>query len=423
MKPGCSLLAVVSLLAGAAFGETLRVGPRQKYARPSQAIQAAREGDVVEIDPAGSYGGDVATIRASKLTIRGVGNSRVKLPANGRHEGGKAIWVITGNDVTVENIEFSGARVPDRNGAGIRPEGRNLTVRNCRFYDCEDGILGGVGELVIEYCEFSHCGPVPQPCTHSLYIGHECTKLVFRYNYSTDVIQGYLLKSRARENWVLYNRLTDENGTGSGVAEFPNGGLVVMVGNVLHKGPKAQNSRVIAYGLEGLVGDNHALYVVNNTMLYENRSAGAVFVRAEHTPANFVPVIRNNLCIGSIPLTNVPRADAAGDLMVRTAAEAQVADASRYDFHLRAGSPCVGKGVEPGKVGKLDLTPTFQYLHPCRKATRPAAPRLDVGAYQYSVSGGQLVEGHRGVSEEPAGLPMPDPPLPPSAERWRVFGR
>jgi len=51
--------------------------------------------------------------------------------------------VIRGNDVIVENIEFSGARVPDRNGAGIRPEGRNFTVRNCRFYDCENGILGG----------------------------------------------------------------------------------------------------------------------------------------------------------------------------------------------------------------------------------------------------------------------------------------
>ena len=90
----------------------------------------------------------MATIRASKLTLRGIGQGRVKLPANGKHAGGKAIWVIAGNDVTVENIEFSGARVPDRNGAGIRPEGQNLTVRNCRFYDCEDGILGGAGEML-----------------------------------------------------------------------------------------------------------------------------------------------------------------------------------------------------------------------------------------------------------------------------------
>ena len=379
--PAC-FLPMLFLLIGAASGETLRVGPRQKYARPSQAFHAAREGDVVEIDPAGAYGGDVATIRTSKLTIRGVGNSRVKLPANGKHEGGKAIWVITGNDVTVENIEFSGARVPDRNGAGIRPEGKNLTVRNCRFYDCENGILGGAGELLIEYCEFRHCGPVPEPCTHSLYIGQECTKLIFRYNYSTDVIQGYLLKTRAKENWVLYNRLTDENGTGSGVADFPNGGLVVMVGNILHKGPKASNSRVITYGMEGLVGERHALYVVNNTMVYEHRHSSAFFVRVERTPASFIPVIRNNLCIGGIPLTNAARADAAGNSVLRTAAEARLADAAKYDFRLRASSPCIGKGVAPGKAGDFDLAPKFQYVHPCRRGPRPASLRLDVGAFQ-----------------------------------------
>ena len=146
--------------------------------------------------------------------------------------------MVAGSDLTVENIEFSGARVRDRNGAGIRPEGKNLTVRNCRFYDCENGILGGNGEMLFEGCEFEHCGPVGNPATHSLYIGERCTKLVFRHNYSTDVIEGHLLKSRAKESWLLYNRITDENGTGSAVADFPNGGVVVVIGNLLHKGAR-----------------------------------------------------------------------------------------------------------------------------------------------------------------------------------------
>ena len=198
----CSFAALL-LAVGAASADTLKVGPNQKYAKPSEAFRAAKDGDVIEIDSAGVYDGDVATITANRLTIRGVGPQRVKLPANGHDAGGKAIWVIKGSDATVENIEFSGARVRDRNGAGIRPEGRNLTVRNCRFYDCENGILGGAGEILIEYCEFEHCGPVPNPATHSLYIGQSCTKLVFRYNYSTDVIQGHLLKTRAKESWIL----------------------------------------------------------------------------------------------------------------------------------------------------------------------------------------------------------------------------
>lgn len=361
---------------------TLQVGPKKQFTRPSQAIAAAKDGDTIEID-AGSYPGDVATIRANKLTIRGVGDGRAKLPANGKDAGGKAIWVVVGSDLTVENIEFSGARVRDRNGAGIRPEGKNLTVRNCRFYDCENGILGGNGEMLIEHCEFAHCGPVANPATHSLYIGTSCTKLVFHANYSTDVIEGHLLKSRAKESWLLYNRITDENGTGSAVADFPNGGVVVVIGNLLHKGARGNNDRVIAYGMEGIKHERNALYVVNNTCAYEHRHPNSWFVRVEKAADTFVPIIRNNLCIGKVPLTNWPKVDAGGNLLFPTVAEAGLVDPAHYDYHLKSGSPCIGKGVPPGKFGDFDLRPVEQYVHPCQTEPRRATAPLDVGAYQF----------------------------------------
>ena len=373
-------------LIGTVSAATLKVGSQQKYATPSQAIQAARDGDLIEIE-AGVYPGDVATITASKLIIRGVGDGRVKLPANGKSARGKGIWVVRGNDITVENIEFSGARVPDRNGAGVRPEGQNLTIRNCRFYDCENGILGGNGEMLIEHCQFEHCGPVSNPATHSLYIGHECSKLVFRGNYSTDVIQGHLLKSRAQQSWILYNRLTDENGTGSAVADFPNGGVVVMVGNLLHKGARGSNSRVIAYGMEGIKHERNALYVVNNTMVYDHRHGNAFFVRIEKATESFVPVIRNNLCIGKVPLTNWAKAETAGNLVFPSVAAAGLLDPTRYDYHLTARSPCIGKGVAAGKFGDFDLTPILQYVHPCKTEPRPATGPLDVGACQFGAAG------------------------------------
>ncbi len=380
--------AVAGCLLGTASAATLKVGPGEKFARPSAAFQAARDGDVIEINAAGVYGGDVGTIRANRLIVRGVGRGRVKLPAQGHNAGGKAIWVIAGNDVTVENIEFSGARVPDRNGAGLRPEGKNLTVRNCRFYDCENGILGGAGEILIEYCAFDHCGPVANPATHSLYISDRCSRLIFRYNYSTFTLEGHLLKTRAKESWVLYNRLTDELGRGSAVADFPNGGLVVLVGNILHKGAHSQNNRVIAYGMEGIKHQRNALYVVNNTMLYENRHPSpSWFVRVEKAPADFTAVVRNNLCIGNIPLSNSPRVDAAGNVLVKTAAAAGVVDAARYDFHLLAGSPCIDAGVAAGRLPGFDLTPKFQYVHPCRKEPRPVVGRLDAGAFEYTPPG------------------------------------
>ena len=92
----------------------------------------------MRIDP-GEYL-DCAVWRASDLVLAA--------PAGAAHVrdracAGKAIWVIAGDDVVVDNVTFSGARVPDENGAGIRAEGRNLTVRNSRFYDNENGLLAG----------------------------------------------------------------------------------------------------------------------------------------------------------------------------------------------------------------------------------------------------------------------------------------
>ncbi|MHB1035457.1 MAG: right-handed parallel beta-helix repeat-containing protein [Pirellulales bacterium] len=374
-------IAIVSFVA-AAPAATLKVGPGKQFTKPSQAIQAAKDGDTIEVD-SGTYSGDVATIRANHLTIRGVGDGRAKLAADGKDVGGKGIWVVTGSDLTVENVEFSGARVRDRNGAGIRPEGKNLTVRNCRFYDCQNGVLGGNGEMLFEGCEFAHCGPVADPATHSLYIGQGCTKLVFRHNYSTDVIEGHLLKSRAKESWLLYNRLTDENGSGSAVADFPNGGVVVVIGNLMHKGARGNNSRVIAYGMEGIKHAKNALCVVNNTIVYEHRHNSAFFVQADNRPEGFVPIIRNNLCIGKVPLTNATKADAAGNVLLKTVAEARLANAASYDYRLAAGSPAIGKGVAAGKFGDFDLTPIEEYVHPCKSQPRPAADLLDVGAYQW----------------------------------------
>ena len=375
--------AMVTVAACVVEAGTLEVGPGRKYARPSEAIGAAKDGDVVEIDSAGSYGGDVSTIRANRLTIRGVGAGRVKLPAEGHHAGGKAIWVAAGDEITVENIEFSGCRVPDRNGAGIRVEGANLTVRGCRFYDCENGMLGGKkGTLLIEHCEFDHCGPVADPATHSCYVSAD--RLIFRHNYSTFTHEGHLLKTRAKESWILYNRLTDEKGTGSAVIDIPDGGVAIVVGNVLHKGPEAQNTRVVAYGMEGIKHGRNALYVVNNTMVYENRRRTSWFVRAENVPEGFVPVIRNNLCIGPIPLTNHPKAEEAGNIVLKSVEEARLADPARYDDRPKAGSPCIDKGVEPGKAGEISLKPEFQYVHPAKGEKRPDDGKIDVGAYEFA---------------------------------------
>ncbi|MFQ5535028.1 MAG: hypothetical protein ACE5EM_09445 [Sphingomonadales bacterium] len=93
-------------------------------------------------------------IYGNRLTIHGVSGpdggrphifTRPEIRSHRKSLCGKALWVIGGNDVTVENLVFSGAHVAGDNGAGIRLEGINLTVRNSLFYENDMGILGGPG--------------------------------------------------------------------------------------------------------------------------------------------------------------------------------------------------------------------------------------------------------------------------------------
>jgi hypothetical protein len=109
---------IVLLFASYASGAVLHVGPGQQYATPCRAITAASAGDKIQIDASGSYGCVVCGWTTNDLTIVGV-NGRPKIEPMGRNAGGKAIWVISGNN----------AAVPDHNGAAIRQEGANLTSR------------------------------------------------------------------------------------------------------------------------------------------------------------------------------------------------------------------------------------------------------------------------------------------------------
>ena len=363
-----------------AAGRTLAVGPGKAHAKLSQALRSARDGDVIEIDAKGDYAGDVCIVRQGNLTIRGVGAGRAKFPAAGKNYGGKAIWVIRGNNVTVENIEFSGARVRDRNGAGIRAEGRNLTVRNCRFHDCEDGILGGAGRVLVEYSEFSACGLDGR--SHNLYIS-SIDKLIFRYNYSHHAKVGHLLKSRARENHILYNYFTDgKDGSASYTVNLPNGGKSYIIGNVLVQGPRANNSGMIAYGEEGMKYPGAELYIINNTLV-NNRHAGT-FIQARKLPETFTLVVRNNIFTGRGTVCTWPGAKKEANYV---GADPQFIDRDAGDYRLKRTSPCVNKGVAPGKAGTMSLTPTFHYVHPHAKAPRPKDARIDIGAYELSAGG------------------------------------
>jgi Right handed beta helix region len=351
----------------------IRVGPNRAITRIAVAAQVARDGSIIEIDP-GDYVADVAVWDRAELTLRGTGN-RVRLLAAGAHAEGKAIWVVRRGKVTIEDIEFVGARVPDRNGAGIRMEGGQLLVRRCTFRNNENGILtasASGASLEVVDSEFSHNG-AGDGRSHGIYVG-AIDSFRLRGSYLHHGNQGHLVKSRARSNRIEYNRLSDESGGRSSYElELPNGGLVEVVGNVVQQGAGSPNSIIVSYGAEGLAGPRNELRLAHNTVV-NDRPGGGSFVRV--SPGAGAVVLRNNLFVGQGKVDVPAGADRSGD---RVVGWEELVRPAREDYRINAGARArLAAGMAPTEAA---LTPREEYVHPASRRPLDAPPSVP-GALQ-----------------------------------------
>lgn len=384
-----ALSLALSLCASSALaGATLTVGPGKTYAKPCDANKDAKDGDTVEIDAAGDYTGDFCQWSQDNLTLKGV-NGRPKIDATGMTiSNGKGIWVFYGATTTVENIEFSGAAVDSANGAGIRHQGLNLTVRDCYFHDNQDGILGGPlkggqpadgsGEVLIERCEFAKNG-AGDGQSHNMYLNHYA-KFTLQYSYSHSSNVGHLVKSRAVESHILYNRLSDDESTNvSYEINLPDGGRAYVIGNLIEQASDPngeQNGGIIDFASESAQAGSD-LFVVNNTIV-NNRTKGGTFVQIKDTVTT-PAVLRNNIFSGNGTVCSQASAVLDHNFSM---GDPKLVDAAGHDFHLLAGSPCAEAGVDPGMGDSQSLAPTAQYVHPTSFENRTTVGTIDIGAYE-----------------------------------------
>jgi hypothetical protein len=381
LKNRFRLIAAIFLVhfsAVSLFSAKLLVGPTQTYKSPSAVSSIVKPGDIVEID-SGTYAGETTTWQVSNLTLRGK-SKFAHLVAPSTISNGKAIWVVQGNNTVIENIEFSNASVPDQNGAGIRIEGGNITIRNCFFHDNEDGILGGSGSqcnVTIENSEFGHNG-YGDGYSHNMYIGNAAS-LTLKFCYSHHAKIGHTVKSRAQTNYILYNRIMDEaDGTASYEIDLPNGGTSYIIGNIVQQGPLTDNPTIIAYGEEGLSNTGKDLYVINNTIVNDRSSGTFISIASGASRAK----IGNNLFVGSGTLISGP-ADTFTNLSTNTPG---FANRASYDYRPLATAPGINKGSDPGSAGTFSLLPVYQYDYDCSGSTRVSDGVIDIGAYEFKNS-------------------------------------
>jgi hypothetical protein len=257
-------------------------------------------------------------------------------------------------------------------------------VKNALFDHNQFGILTGYdpsATILVDGTEFSHQGSTaPVDNYHNMYVN--AGTFILQRSYSHHTLTGNLVKTRSKNVYILYNRISAEDGTNSYEIDIPNGGRAFIVGNVIQQGASSQNRWIVEFGAEGqTAGHTDELFVVNNTIVNDVGTGYGIFVASwVKTPA----VVRNNIFAGpfntivnqATALLQSNHLPADGDPMF--------VDAAAYDYRLKAGSPAIDKAVAPGSAFGFDLAPKFEYVHPLQNVARtPGGAALDRGAYEF----------------------------------------
>ena len=267
----------------------LSVGEGQQFIHLSDAIASSRDGDLVQVQ-SGIYIDDFATIN-TKITIEAVGG-RVWLLAHSVPPNGKAV-LVTQTDVTLKGIEISGARVDDRNGAAIRHENGKLVLEGVYFHNNQNGVLAGDNPnstITITGSEFAGNGDGDGQ-SHGIYV-NKIANLTIRDSFFHDTKVGHEIKSRALTTVIEDNRIVNgPSGNASYNIDLPNGGNATVRGNMIEKGPRAENPHTIHFGGEGARHSSSSLLVTDNTIV-NDRGWGQLVLNHTDVP---VTVTGNDL--------------------------------------------------------------------------------------------------------------------------------
>lgn len=227
-----------------AGANVLSVGPNKAFAKVSDALHVAGDGDVIEAD-SGVYEDDFAIIdRSVKIVGK---NGRAHFYAKSDSFKGKANFITYKADVTFENVEFSGNKVGDRNGAGIRFEGGKLTVRNSYFHNNQVGILGGNwpdGVVTIENTEFGNNGHFLGGNPHTLNLGI-IKELNVRKSYFHDSHNGHNIRSMADTLNVTDSFFADGSANTSFNIEVARALNSNITGNTFVQGELGENTHMV----------------------------------------------------------------------------------------------------------------------------------------------------------------------------------
>jgi hypothetical protein len=412
------------------------------YTTPQAAITAASHGDVIRISPetfteAGNREAMVYATRKSNLTIQSsVPGSYFTIDCNNRTNPDPAhgCWYFSGSgEITIDGAKVINPGNEDASGAIRFDSGTgDFTLKNSYLQNgVNHGLLVGkpgsgdpnmslwTHTVTIENTIFNNFGSAGDGQEHGIYIG-AYANLYLRHSYFTNIKVGHNIKSRAKNNYILYNEVRDGTGaTSTNMIDFSCGGIIYAIGNVFEKGGTPDSADMIRVGQNisncpGGANDTTAnkavhtdggwavptqVYFVNNTFVYDYIGFGYGYVyrspRSVSWPSGSEFISKNNLYYFAgtgvdyaLTYSNEKVPTETTDLIVKGSDPGWV-NKSGFDYHLgRGASGAINRGTAPGtSTGGYDLTPYYQYKDTSNKETRTISGTIDIGGYEYGASG------------------------------------
>ncbi len=239
----------------------------ERFQRLQDAVNAIGDGQGTILFAPGTWR-DCAVQSAGSVTYKASEPGTVILDRRTCED--KAALVLRGKSAIVDGLIFQNMRVPDANGAGIRLEKGDLTVRNATFRESEQGILTApdpTGSILIERSTFSRLGRCDRglSCAHSIYIGDYGSLTVRRSRFEKGN-GGHYVKSHAARIEVTDSTFDDVQGkTTNYMIDLPSGATGLIARNLFVQGSDKENySAFITVAPEGRKRDSSGLTITGN---------------------------------------------------------------------------------------------------------------------------------------------------------------
>jgi hypothetical protein len=260
---------------GLGLGE-IRIGER-RFAGLADASRALQPGDTLEIGP-GVYR-EPLVIRADGVRVSGSGDVVIERT----QAEGKAAIITKGDDIVIEHIECRHIRVNDGNGACVRHEGRNLTLRQVFFHDVQTALLTGSdpGLVRIVNSRFSDMGWRGR--AHGIVIGGgelsiENSEIVAARSWA------HAIHSRARSTLISNSLVASLGSNDSRLIDLPRGGILEIRDSVLQHGPVSANTEAIGFAQSGNLYDQQRVALTGNTVVLERDGPDRLFDFGDRVP-------------------------------------------------------------------------------------------------------------------------------------------